>query len=69
MIVPSKKSSKHSLRIKLPPSEASHLLAGLEATRPELDGAADDLITLLRKAGITPSEPDHARAKNPAAKN
>lgn len=33
---------------------AADLLQGLEALREELGGIADDIITLLRGAGVTP---------------
>lgn len=42
----------------LPPStdlnEAADLLEGLEALREELGSVADELIVLLRRAGVTP---------------
>lgn len=44
----------------LPPSadlnEAADLLEGLEALREELGSVADELIVLLRQAGITPPQ-------------
>ena len=50
----------------LPPTtgkhEAADLLEGLEALREELGSVADELILLLREAGVTPP-PD----QNPAA--
>ena len=36
---------------------AADLLGGLEALREELDGIADDIIALLRNAGVTPPDP------------
>lgn len=43
-----------------PPSaymnEASHLLEGLEALRGELGSIAEELIVLLRNAGVTPPQ-------------
>jgi hypothetical protein len=43
-----------------PPSaymkEAADLLEGLEALREELGSVADELIELLRKAGVTPPD-------------
>jgi len=44
----------------LPPSadthEAADLLEGLEALREELGSVADELILLLREAGVTPPQ-------------
>lgn len=36
------------------PNEAADLLEGLEALREELGSVADELIELLRQAGVTP---------------
>ena len=36
--------------------EAAALLEGLETLRDELGGIADDIIALLRRAGVTPPD-------------
>ena len=50
----------------LPPSanthEAADLLEGLEALREELGSVAEDLILLLREAGVTPPPDQNASA-------
>lgn len=50
----------------LPPSadlnEAADLLEGLEALREELGSVADELIVLLRQAGVTPPQDQNPSA-------
>ena len=38
------------------PKQAADLLEGLEALREELGSVADEIIELLRRAGVTPPE-------------
>lgn len=56
---------KNSAGISLQPSEASCLLAGLETQRHELGELAEELIRLLRGAGISPpSRPEHIKPED-----
>ena len=55
---------KQTTQINMLPSEAAHLLEGLEAMRDELGEIADELIGLLRSTGITtPTHPHHIRTE------
>ncbi|MGH8671106.1 MAG: hypothetical protein ACREUA_03575 [Burkholderiales bacterium] len=56
--------TKTAARIRLDADEASHLLAGLETLRKEIGTGADELIALLRAAGISPPPtPSHIRTE------
>lgn len=55
---------KQTAQIGMLPTEAAHLLQGLEAMRDELGEIADELINLLRGNGIEPpSQPEHVRTE------
>ncbi|MBU1691064.1 MAG: hypothetical protein KJ958_03975 [Gammaproteobacteria bacterium] len=55
----------HGVHIDLEFSQATLLLERLEALRGELGMVAEDLIRLLRGAGVAPlAEPDSADAEN-----
>ena len=55
---------KQTVQIGMMPTEAAHLLEGLEAMRDELGEIADELISLLRSSGIEPPpKPDHIRTE------
>lgn len=57
-------ATKDRVRVSLQPDEAAHLLNGLESLRGEIGTVADDLITALRSAGVTPAlEPEHYRTE------
>ena len=48
-------ADKSAMHIELQAKEAAQLLEGLEAQREELGHVAEELISLLRGAGINPS--------------
>lgn len=50
-------ADKTVMHIELQAKEAAQLLEGLEAQREELGHVAEELITLLRGAGINPPGP------------
>ncbi|MES2365162.1 MAG: hypothetical protein ACYCY1_00905 [Sulfuriferula sp.] len=55
---------KQTAQIGMLPTEAAHLLQGLEAMRDELGEIAEELINLLRGNGIEPPpKPEHVRTE------
>lgn len=57
-------ADKSATQISMEPREAALLLEGLEAQREELGHVAEELIELLRSAGINPPPvPDHIRSE------
>lgn len=51
--------STHAASIRIEAKEAASLLQGLEAQRNELGVVAEELICLLREAGITSDDTTH----------
>jgi hypothetical protein len=45
--------------------QSSHLLEALEALRVELGSVGEDIITIMRNAGVTPPEAGGAEDANP----